>query len=99
MSFKHQIKKDINRNFFREFAERINFCGISVKALLNFKNQKGRKDSSIKSNTASLVFLKRDLPIKINIDEKITINSETYFVKNIKDELGLLEIDIERWEE
>ena len=34
---KRYIKNDINRNFFKEFTETINFSGIQLKAVKNYQ--------------------------------------------------------------
>ena len=101
MSFKKEIMKDIDRNFFKEFGENINFSGIKLKGLLSFSkfenkySQKHPLDDGLIKKGVTLTIREGDLPKMVGINEKVSINGQMYVVKAIKRELKLLEIDLQ----
>lgn len=104
--FKHQLNRDLNPNFFNEFAKKINFTGIRLKAILSetefSKKYRNRNNDTGLVKTGVVVSLKkRDLPrgLEIKAGEKVSINEKPYTV--IKSSMGeiIIKLDLECLEE
>lgn len=99
---KKYIKNDVNRNFFREFSEWINFSGVQLKAVKNYQkfdskyNSKNSKENGLIRNGMTLSIKEEELPLIVEVGEKIEVDCIEYEVRAIEKNLGLLVLDLER---
>lgn len=100
--FKHQLNRDLNPNFFNEFAKKINFTGIRLKAILSetefSKKYRNRNNDTGLVKTGIVVSLKkRDLPrgLEIKAGEKVSINDKLYTVINSSMGESIVKLDLE----
>lgn len=99
---KKYIKNDVNRNFFREFSEWVNFSGIQLKAVKNYQkfdnkyNSKNSKENGLIRNEMTLSIKEEELPLIVEVGEKIEVDGIEYEVRAIDKKLGLLVLDLER---
>lgn len=99
---KRYIKNDVNRNFFREFSERVNFSGIQLKAVKNYQkfdnkyNSKNSKENGLIRNGMTLSLKEEELPLTVEVGEKIEVDGVEYEVRSTSINHGLLVLDLER---
>ncbi len=103
---KRILRNDIARTFFKEFAERINFCGIRLNAIITNVKKEGKLNGRagfehdadiIAEHTKKISIKSKDLPLKIKIGEEVSVNSEKYSVKNIYEKDNITHIFIEKY--
>lgn len=99
---KRYIKNDVNRNFFREFSEWVNFSGIQLKAVKNYQkfdnkyNSKNSKENGLIRNGMTLSLKEEELPLTVEVGEKIEVDGVEYEVRSTSINHGLLVLDLER---
>lgn len=99
---KRYIKNDINRNFFKEFTETINFSGIQLKAVKNYQkfdnkyNNKNNQENGLIRNGMTLSLKEEELPLTVEVGEKIEVDGVEYEVRSTNINRGLLVLDLER---
>lgn len=99
---KRYVKNDINRNFLKEFSEIINFSGIKLKAVKNYQKfdkkykNKTSSENGLIRNGMTLSLREKELPITVEVGEKIEIDGIEYEVIVVEKSFGLLELDLER---
>lgn len=99
---KRYIKNDVDRNFFREFSEWINFSGIQLKAVKNYQkfdnkyNNKNNQENGLIRNGMTLSLKEEELPLTVEVGEKIEVDGVEYEVRSTSINRGLLVLDLER---
>ena len=83
---KNFLKKDLDRNFFKEFAEKINFSGIPLKAVVSEEQYRKlfparhKNDAGFIKKGIVISLKKRDLPLKIEAGDIVSVNKVEYRV-------------------
>lgn len=104
MSFIYEVEKDMERNFFNEFSQHVNFCGIKLRGLKRDINSKMKRSSKYLQDTGLiqkrliLAFNKRDLPLIPRIKETVTVDEEEYLILEINEKMKLVELILEKVE-
>ncbi|MBR8701455.1 MULTISPECIES: hypothetical protein [unclassified Fusobacterium] len=104
---KPNFKKDISNVFFKEFSERVDFCGIRINAIITdniaeglLNGRMGREhDDYLVEFDKKVSYRSRDLPQKPAVNETIEINKVEYCVKKIWERFGVTNILISRIED
>nr|DAJ69845.1 MAG TPA: ATP-binding sugar transporter [Caudoviricetes sp.] len=99
---KKYIRNDIERNHLNEFSETISFSGIKLRAVKNYQkfNKKYRNKNSDENGLLKagmiLTLREKELPIVVEVGEKVEVDGLEYEVIAIEKNLGMLKLDLER---
>lgn len=102
------LRNDVSKTFFKEFSEKINFCGIYLRAIITEINSEGKFDwkSSLEHDSQLIVhkgkkvsIKSRSLPIRIEVGDTVTINSEKYSVNKLYEKDNISHIYVEKYED
>ena len=99
---KKQFKKDLDRTFFKEFAEKVNFCGIYLKAVISkeeFKKlfqARNINDAGIYRKGMVVSLKKRDLPLPVEVGDNVSVNEEEFRVISREYHFDVVKIVLEK---
>lgn len=80
------LNKDLDRNFFKEFAEKINFSGIPLKAVVSEEEYRKlfparhKSDAGLIKKGIVISLKKRDLPSNPEAGDVVSVNGIEYRV-------------------
>lgn len=100
------FKKDINNVFFKEFAQRINFSGVRINAVITENKSKGllagrmgrEHDDYLTEFDIKVSYKTRDLPRKVEVGDIVEVNEIEYVVKSCWERYGVTNIFLSRVE-
>lgn len=84
--FKKILKQDVDRVFFKEFSEKIIFSGIPLKAVVSEEEYRKlfparhKNDAGFIKKGIVISLKKRDLPLKIEAGDIVSVNQIEYRV-------------------
>ena len=87
--FKKNTRRDLDKIFFKEFSEKIDFAGIPLKAIVSEQeyhklfSTRTKDDAGLIKKGIVISLKKRDLPLEINAGEIVAINQKDYRVISI----------------
>ena len=96
------FRKDIDRNFFKDFAEKINFSGIYLKAVISEEEyrkiyqSRNQSDAGLYKKGILISLKKRDLPLEIQVGEIVSVNSEEFRVIESKYHFDIVKLYLEQ---
>lgn len=104
---KPNFKKDIKNVFFKEFAEKINFCGIRISAVVTNRIAEGmlygrvgrEHDNYYTQYDKKVSYRTRDLPQIVKVRDIVEINDIAYEVTKLWERQGITNILITRVED
>lgn len=100
------FKRDIERVFFTDFSEKINFCGIRLNAVITkwHSNPKltGKFMENLDANTimryGKKVSIKsRDFPLPLRTGKNVTIDKEEYQILDIEYRFGVIHLYLQNF--
>jgi hypothetical protein len=105
--FNKKCGKDLDRVFFKELAERIEFAGIRITAVISkddynkkyrgeYRHNKNPQDTGL-TRFGIVVHAKiKDIPVKPKIGDEVTVEGIKYEVEDIIIEMGVYRIALFR---
>lgn len=92
------VKRDLEKNFFNEFAEKINFSGIRLKAVVSAEEYKRKyavrssNDLGFQDEGLVISLKKRDLPSPVKANDMVTVNNKEYIVTGVFESIEITKI-------
>ena len=96
------IRNDIKRNYLNEFSDVISFSGIKLRAAKNYQKfdkkykNKDYGENGLTKNGMIITLREKELPIIVEVGEKVEVDGLEYEVIAIEKNLGMLKLDLER---
>ncbi|MDR3258226.1 MAG: hypothetical protein LBT51_01250 [Fusobacteriaceae bacterium] len=105
--FNKTCGKDLDRVFFRELAERIEFAGIMITVVISkddynkkyrgeYRHNKNPQDTGLTKFGIIVHAKTKDIPVKPKIGDEITVNGTKYEVEDVITEIGMYRIALFR---
>ncbi|CAL7915066.1 MULTISPECIES: hypothetical protein [Fusobacterium] len=100
------FKKDIESVFFTDFAERVDFCGIRLNAVITKQHINPKMTGKFMETMDADILIregmkvsirKKDFPVTLKIGEEATVNKEKYLILDIVNRLGIVHFYLQRF--